>query len=423
MRAVWHIVVCSLIVVAGAFAVWLIFETEPEAQQLDAVAESAMLVETTGVERGTFRPTVRALGTVQAAVEAPLAARVSGFVTEVAPTFEPGSLVTEGDVLVALDRDDFRTEVALRESELDQARAEARLEEGQQDIARSEVERYADGLGGAGGAGPLAEGDRDLMLRGPQEDIAEARVDAADAALARARRDLARTRVEAPWDALILSRDVDEGAQIDAGQPLGRLVGTDAYWVVATVQPSLLRWLVFADDIEDLDVDAESAGDLDASAVVRDRVAWPEGAHRDARLLRPIGALEEGTRLARILVEVQDPLARREDHRTAPPLLLGAFVEVSLRARPVEDVIRIQRELVRDGDTVWVMEDDVLRIRDVEVVFSDPDYAYVSAGLEADDRIVVTNLATVVDGAPLRVAPPSTPAAGTGDGTGEGAPP
>jgi len=52
---------------------------------------------------------------------------------------------------------------------------------------------------------------------------------------------------------------------------------------------------------------------------------------------------------------------------------------------------------------VWVNDAGQLRIREVQVVFRDPDYAYIGAGLSEDDQVVTTNLSTVVDGAPLRL--------------------
>ncbi len=69
-------------------------------------------------------------------------------------------------------------------------------------------------------------------------------------------------------------------------------------------------------------------------------------------------------------------------------------------------MLRLPRELLRQDRTVWVMEEDVLRIRTVEVVLEDAEYAYIGAGLADDAQIVATDLATVVDGAPLRVATP-----------------
>jgi hypothetical protein len=49
------------------------------------------------------------------------------------------------------------------------------------------------------------------------------------------------------------------------------------------------------------------------------------------------------------------------------------------------------------------MEGDSLRIRQVDVALRDARYAYVTGGLEDGDRVVVTDLATVTEGAPLRL--------------------
>ena len=63
---------------------------------------------------------------------------------------------------------------------------------------------------------------------------------------------------------------------------------------------------------------------------------------------------------------------------------------------------RLDRGLVRDADTVWVMTDDQLEIRDVNVVFRDSEHAYIRSGLEDGEEVVVTTLATVADGVGLR---------------------
>ncbi|MEJ2503831.1 MAG: HlyD family efflux transporter periplasmic adaptor subunit, partial [Gemmatimonadota bacterium] len=175
------------------------------------------------------------------------------------------------------------------------------------------------------------------------------------------------------------------------GEALGRLVGLDTYWVVATVPQSRLRWLRFAGD-----------GAEPSTVRIQHRTAWEPGQERTGTLHRLVGALEGRTRLARVIVEVPDPLAYRAD--AGPPLMIGAFVEVLIEAEELRDVIRVHRDHVRDDDTVWVMEDGVLRIRDVGVAFRDATYAYIDAGLAAGDRVVTTDLSTVVDGAPLRLA-------------------
>ena len=51
---------------------------------------------------------------------------------------------------------------------------------------------------------------------------------------------------------------------------------------------------------------------------------------------------------------------------------------------------------------MWVAHGGALHIREVEVLFTDAEHAYIGEGLTAGDRVVATNLATVVDGLAIR---------------------
>jgi len=372
--------ICAALVVAGAAALALIFNTEPEVQRESAVRETAMLVEVTAVEAGTFRPVIEAMGTVRAAREITLRPRIAGEVVGMAAEFVPGGEVAQGDVLLRLDDADYRIALEQRQSELQQAAADLEIEHGRQQIAERDYRQLNKDL--------LPE-NRALVLREPQLKAAEAGVRAARAAVERAQLDLERTAVRAPFHAQVLSREVNLGSQVSAGGALARLVGVDTYWVEATIPLERLRWLNFSEDT------------AQASPVsIRHRSAWPEGEAREGYLYRLVGELEGDTRMARVLVAVDDPLGRGSDQ---PGLILGSYVECRIHGRPIENVVRIPRDLVRKGDTVWLMRDGRLAIQPVAIAFQDAEYAYVSEGLAADDRVVTTSLATVRDGIPLRL--------------------
>ena len=117
--------------------------------------------------------------------------------------------------------------------------------------------------------------------------------------------------------------------------------------------------------------------------------------------------MESQTRLARVLVEVKDPLVQQPASEGLPPLMIGAFLKTEIEGKKLEDVVRLNRDYLRQNETVWVMEDGKLRIRDVEIIFRDEHYAYITGGLYEDDQVVTTNLSTVVDGAALRVEEPA----------------
>ena len=66
------------------------------------------------------------------------------------------------------------------------------------------------------------------------------------------------------------------------------------------------------------------------------------------------------------------------------------------------------RSLVRDGDTVWIMnEQDRLEIRPIEILFRGPDDVLVPQGLREDERLVVTDLSAAVEGMRLRLQEPA----------------
>lgn len=391
------ILVCVAILALAAAVLAAVFLTEPTAERGGATKETAMLVDVVTVERGSYRPTVVAMGTVVPVREVVLSPRVEGQVVDRAPAFTPGGLVSAGDVLLEIDPADFRNALAQRRSDLRQARADLELEMGRQDVARQDFELLRETVAPEQRDGDELDGDDldgddlNLVLRRPQLDTARARVEAAEAAVEQAELELRRTTVRAPFDAHVLSRDADVGSQVAPGDRLGRLVGTDAYWVEVAVPTSKLRLISIPD----------GPGTTGSAVRVRDRAAWPEGAERSGRVDRLLGELAGQTRMARLLVTVPDPLAL--EGGDVPPLMIGSFLEARIEADELRDVVRLDRDHLRPDDQVWVMEDGKLRIRDVEVVFRDERYAYVAGGLESGDRVVTTNLSTVVDGAALRL--------------------
>lgn len=454
---------CLAIVLVGATITVIVFSTEPSATREGASKQTPMLVDVTEVQKDTYRPTIVAMGTVRPSKDIVLSPRVSGEIVERAPAFMPGGFVREGDLLLRIDPADYRNALEQARSDLQQALADLSLEEGRQTVARKDYELFD---------GTLPTENESLVLREPQLGAARSRVKAARAAVAQRELELERTSVRAPFNAHILSRNVNVGSQVSPQDQLGRLVGMDTYWVVTTVPLSKLRWLSFAGDeaeaetkISDLgsngaprdpagvsetgassssararsgdgatrggERDGSSApvrsdreiqpvstglptsaenGRIGSTVEIRDPGAWAEGAHRVGYLDTLIGALEEQTRMARVLVTVPDPLAHRTDSSAGtPPLMIGTFVEARIQGQPIADVIRLDRDHVRKNDTVWIMEDGELRIRDVEIVLQDEGHAYIRSGLEDGDQVVITNLSTVAEGSRLRL-----------DGEGEG---
>lgn len=379
------IVICIVILLTAALAITTIHLTEPEAKRTSASKRTAMLVNVTNGERGTFQPEILVMGTVRPEKEIILSPRVGGEIISVAPSFTPGGFVDEGEVLLQIDPSDYEVVLLQRESELLQASADLELELGRQDLAEKDYKELE---------GTISSEYKSLVLRTPQLNTARSRVEAAEAAVRRAQLDLERTRIRAPFPAHIINREANVGSQVSPGETLGKLVGVEHYWIEAAVPVSDLQWIDFS----------EKQGSTGSGVRIRNRAAWPEDSFREGQVHSLIGELENQTRLARVLLTVADPLSNEPESSGSPPLMIGSFVEARIAGIPIRDVVRINRDYVRKDDTIWIDQNDVLEIRALDIIFRDDEFAYVRSGLDAEDQVITTNLATVFDGAALRLA-------------------
>lgn len=374
-------IICMVIAALAGGVVWYINNSEPVAQRETATKRNPMLVETFTVTRQNHRPSINVLGRVEPAREVMLRPRITGEVIRIAENFEPGGMVKAGTSLVELDSADFEIALAVRKSELQQAEADLAIEKGRQQVARQEF-----ALTGQ----ELESSQRALVLREPQLKTVLARLKATEAAVAQAQLDLDRTSIKAPFDAQVIERMVNLGSQVEQGDVMAHLIGVEEYWVIAMVPLSQLKWIQFpAEGVEP------------SHATIRKRGIWEDGQERHGRVQRFIGTLDQQTRLARILISVDDPLGL-DGYGDAPALVLDAIVQTVIEGRLMENVVRLDRDYLRQNDTVWVMQNEQLSIRKAEVIFRDAQYAYIRSGLEDGDAVVKTSLSRVREGARLR---------------------
>ena len=368
-------------------AYWLM--NRPKAKRRRATAQ-ATLVDVARLRVRTHRVVVRAMGTVVPARRMQLASRVSGEIVQVSASFVPGGRFDAGQQVLLVDPRDYALAVQQRTSELAKAQSDLKLEMGQQSVAKREYELLAK---------EVIPEDRELVLRQPQLATARAAVASAQAALDKARLDLKRTKIVAPFNATVQSRDVNLGSQVSVGTSLATLVGTDEYWVQVSLPVGQLKWIAIPG----------FNSDQGATVRVYHLAGWAAGVFRTGTVQRLMTELEPQGRMARLLVSVKDPLALSAAPAQRHPLIQGSYVRVELAGRDVRDVMRVPRTALRDGRRVWIMAPNgTLDIREVTIAWGDSDYVYVSRGLADGDPLVISDLATPVRGMALRRAGAST---------------
>lgn len=390
-RRRWSAAALPLALLAGCLVLaFVLLETGPVAERGPA-PRAERVVEVVPVRKSRGIARIEAMGTVVPARQIVLQPQVGGLVVDVAPEFVPGGRFAAGEVMIRIEPRDYALALRRAESELTQARSELRLEVGNQSVAELEY-----GLLGE----TIAEADRDLVLRQPQLESVRARVESAEAAVAQARLDLERTVVRAPFDSLVRTRGIDLGARVDPATPVATLVDTSAYWVEVLIPVSQLAWIETART-------AEAAGVPGSPALVSIPGAPAGSDQREGHAFRLLADLEAEGRMARLLVRVDDPISLRPEHAGKPPLLLDSFVHVSIEGRSLEDVVAIDRALLREGDRAWVLDaGGRLAIRELEIAFRGEDHVLVSEGLADGELVVRSDLTAPVAGMALRTASP-----------------
>ena len=129
------------------------------------------------------------------------------------------------------------------------------------------------------------------------------------------------------------------------------------------------------------------------------------------------GEVDAEGRMTRLQITITDPLVPRETSGSASPIvLLGAYAEVLLPCRPVENALSVPRAAVREGDTLWIADDnDELQIRQVEILMRRPEDVLVVAGLEDGARVITSMVAVPLPG--LKLSPRTRGAQPVGAGS------
>jgi RND family efflux transporter MFP subunit len=316
-------------------------------------AQAPVTVATDFVTRESLAATVSASGVVVSREDASIASELDSRLVWIA---EVGDRFARGEVIAQLDTHLIELEIRQREAEI--AALEANL---------AWLERQTARLDELANANNTAHSELDetraryLVL---EQELEQARV-----GLQRTSYDLQRAAVRAPFDGVVVSREMAGGEYASVGRPLLRLVNTSAAEVSVTAPLRLARYNHSGDTVQ------ISNNEFTATATVRS------------------------------VVEVGDLRSHMMELRLTPQptgWLIGEAVTVQLPASDRQDQTTVSRDAVvlRDRNNfVYVVNEESVALRvPVELGTGEGGRIAVLGALEPGDRVIVRGAERLSDG-------------------------
>ena len=261
-----------------------------------------------------------------------------------------------------------------------------------------------------------------------------------------------QSSLKAPFDGVVQLKNVDLGQYVNPGTQLATLIGSDHAEVVIDLPMSRLEWLP-KQLPKDLTANSTEKGSKQSTitnqyqipaeislAGISSASAWPAVVKRQLLELTPRGMMVQ------LIAEVRDPfqlkisLEQNDKEQSGNgaikikkidtfkkeisekeeffkiPMFIGSFVDVKIPGRQLTDVIQIPAKALRDRDTVWVVVNKQLQIRNVKIAHIDLDNVYISGGVKIGEKIVISPIKGASKGLKVRIAGDKEIGTGTNKG-------
>ncbi|SBS26617.1 Cobalt-zinc-cadmium resistance protein CzcB [Marinomonas aquimarina] len=320
-------------------------------QQRPPVQETALDVSVVEVNAAEHAAAIQAVGIANANQNLALTTQISGEVIELSPQFEVGQQVSKGQVLLRLKNIGAQSDLASAQNAL--ANAELAFKEEQRQADQANAEWRAAGLTG--------DPASDLVLRAPQLAAARAELSAAKAALTLAQDNVKQLTLRAPFDAIIVSKDVALGAFLGSNTQVATLYSTDQ--VVVELQLSLLDWQKLPSANTMLQQHWSATVNSVNSAADWSGYVKQAGLHVDS---------ESGLRS--LFVAVDQPLQQ------SPALIPGSFVKVDLKGATQDNLWQLPNSALSQKSEIWYLDqDNRLANFDASPEFVDQEFVYIKA--------------------------------------------
>lgn len=318
---------------------------------------------------------VSSYGVVKPKYETTIVAQVSGEVVELSDKFVRGGLVKKGQLLARIDPNDYHAALIDAQANMASARAALETEVAQGKVAEQEWQQITD------------TSPTELSLRKPQLAQELANVKSAQAAILRAERNLQRTEVRAPYDAMINSRTIGLGSFVGVGSEIGMLLGSAIAEVRLPVADNQLQFLI--------DQGLKSIVNL-SGTFAGEELQW------QAEIVRSEGVVDDNSRMTYLVAEIKDPYYLNHSNTAHDlPLRFGSYVKAKILGMTIENASVVPQYLVNNNQVALLDSESELHYAVVNVIRQEGGDVVINKGLLDGDQLITSSLDYPVEGMKL----------------------
>jgi RND family efflux transporter MFP subunit len=406
------------ILAGGGLIAFLLIALAPEPPKSDPPPQSPLVSTVPAqAQRGSLQ--VEGNGTVRPAQQIDLTAEVAGQLVSVSDALVSGGTFSEGEVLARIDPSDYEAAVEQAQAAVTEAQFQVLQAREEVQVAQEEYQRLKQRTGQAPDPDSTVLGR--LVFKEPQLRRAQSNLQSAKANLRTARKNLERTRIRAPFDGQVRTKQADKGAYVAPGTPIAQVYSTETVEIVVSLssrEAALIRGL--------WQTRAERRSSIPATVTTEyggQTFAW------DGYVDRVEGAMDPSTRTIDVVVRVPRPYEQggtlvasvgpvpqrgagpqKPDDVERPPLQIGQYTTVAIEGQADAEYLTVPRRAVhtRTPDrppVVWTVANDTLLVeREVQVIQTVEETAYLAPTIPSNTPIITTDLRVHTDSMRVRVA-------------------
>ncbi len=182
---------------------------------------------------------------------------------------------------------------------------------------------------------------------------------------------LRKYQIYAPYDGVVIHANAVGGEAVRPGSKLGTFISTNAFDLAVTYPLEIMQHIKIG-----------TTAKLESTELQK---SWT------GKVVRIGANIDKNTQSVKVFIRVK-----------GKDLVEGMFLTANVKQHPIKNAITISRKLIDSRNNVFVVENNRLKFKKVEIVESQDDKAIVK-GLSPKDKVLLTIMKSAYNGMKVRI--------------------